>query len=106
MEVNGPGSIQGTSPINPVSPASLVRPAAVVSRTSQTAPVAAHDELEISSLGKILDQLNQSPEVRAERLAQIKSAIEAGEYDTDDEKLKAALEKLFDEIERDANEKQ
>ena len=100
MEVNGPGSVQGAFPIKPVDPASQVRPAAEVSPTSQTDAIATRDEVDISPAGKILDQLNQSPDVRAERLAQIKAAIEAGDYETD-EKLEAALEKLLDEIDRD-----
>jgi negative regulator of flagellin synthesis FlgM len=45
----------------------------------------------------MLDELNRAPEVRAERLAQIKAAIEAGTYETP-EKLEAALSKLLDEI--------
>ena len=43
----------------------------------------------------MLDQLSQSPDIRQERLAQIKAAIENGTYDTD-EKLEAALGKMFD----------
>jgi hypothetical protein len=39
----------------------------------------------------------EAPDVRALRLAQIKAAIEAGEYETQD-KLDAALSRLFDEL--------
>ena len=45
----------------------------------------------------MLDQLSQNPDIRQERLAQIKAAIENGTYDTD-EKLEAALSKLFNSI--------
>ena len=48
------------------------------------------DELELSAAGRALDRVGDSPEVRAERLAQIKEAIDNGSYDTD-EKLDAAL---------------
>ena len=91
MEVHGIGPVQGSSPI------SASRPAAEVQRTSETKPIASRDEVEISSGGKMLENLHQSPDVRAERLAQIKAAIEAGEYETP-EKLEAALSRMLSEI--------
>ena len=50
-------------------------------------PSSPRDELELSAAGKMLDQLGQTPNVRQERIAQIKEAIANGTYDTD-EKLK------------------
>jgi anti-sigma28 factor (negative regulator of flagellin synthesis) len=44
-----------------------------------------------------------APDVRALRLAQIKAAIEAGDYETQD-KLDAALSRLFEEIGLEADE--
>lgn len=55
------------------------------------------DEVEISSAGRLLDQLQQSGLVRAERLNQIKAAIESGEYETP-EKLEAALQRMLAEV--------
>jgi anti-sigma28 factor (negative regulator of flagellin synthesis) len=66
-------------------------------------PVSPKDELEISSAGKMLDQLFQNPNLRQERIAQIKAAIEAGVYD-DDAKLEAALSKMFDSLGIDFDE--
>jgi negative regulator of flagellin synthesis FlgM len=74
-----------------VSPTTTSQPAAT---PSVAAP---RDELEISSAGKMLDRLSDAPEVRAERLAQIKEAIENGAYDTD-EKLEAAMSRMFDSL--------
>jgi len=91
MEVTGPGSVSGALPIKPTPPG------AQAPKPEQTKPVPAGDEVEISSAGKMLDKLNQSPEVHAERLAQIKAAIQAGEYETS-AKLEAAVQKLLDEI--------
>ena len=91
MDVTGPGSIQGSSPINQVPQTPETKPA------TESKPVSPRDEVEISSAGKMLDSLSQSPEIRAERLAQIKSEIDAGTYETP-EKLEAALEKLLAEI--------
>ena len=91
MEVNGPGSIPSTSPIRTPAPATP-SPGKVVQKPATTT-----DNIEISAAGQMLDKLQQSPEVRAERLAQIKAAIDAGEYETP-AKLEAALERMINEI--------
>lgn len=95
MEVNGPGSVHGAYPVNHVRPSSEVRP------TSEATPASPQDEVEISTAGRMLDQLSQTSAFRAERLAQIKAEIEAGTYDTD-EKLEAAFAKLLGQIDFDA----
>jgi negative regulator of flagellin synthesis FlgM len=90
MEVNGPGPVHNSSPINHSRPPR--------SEPSQAAkPAGPVDEVEISSAGKLLEKASQSSAVRAERIAQIKSEIEAGTYETP-EKLDAALERLLDEF--------
>ena len=92
MDVSGIGSVSGGAPTRGVSPTNPVsHPSAASSIESP------RDQLEISSAGKMLDRLSETPEVRAERLANIKEAIENGAYDTD-EKLEAALSKMFDSI--------
>ena len=60
-------------------------------------PVSPQDQLEISAAGNMLDQLSQNPDLRQERIARIKEAIQNGTYDTD-EKLEAALSKMFDSL--------
>lgn len=100
MDVQGPGSIPGNVPLKPIEPASQVRPASDVAPTSETKPVGRSDEVEISPAGKMLDQLHQTSALRADRLDQIRAAIEAGEYETP-EKLEAAVEKLLHEIQRE-----
>ena len=92
MEVQGPGSVQRPSSVQrslPTGPAKSTRPA-----DSTAVPATPKDAVEISSTGQLLDKLSKSPEVRAERLAQIKADIASGQYDTD-EKLEAALMNLF-----------
>jgi flagellar biosynthesis anti-sigma factor FlgM len=91
MEVNGPGPIQRSVP---TAPAKAAGPTA---QSKPAVPATPKDALEISSAGQLLDKLSKSPEVRAERLAQIKAAIDAGQYDTD-EKLEAALMNLLQSI--------
>jgi negative regulator of flagellin synthesis FlgM len=92
MEVQGPGSVQRPSSVQrslPTGPAKSAR-----SADSAAVPATPKDAVEISSTGQLLDKLSKSPEVRAERLAQIKADIASGHYDTD-EKLEAALMNLF-----------
>jgi negative regulator of flagellin synthesis FlgM len=91
MEVNGPGSIQRSFPTGPA------KSAGPVAKSQPAVPPSPKDAVEISSAGQLLDKLSKSPEVRAERLAQIKAAIDSGQYDTD-EKLEAALMGLFQSI--------
>ena len=96
MDVSGVGPASGGTPIRGIAPTT----SQPVASPSVAAP---RDELEISSAGKMLDRLSESPEVRAERLAQIKEAIENGTYDTD-EKLEAALSRMFDSLGIDADD--
>ena len=97
MAVNGLGSVQNPFPIKPAQPPSPPP----VQKSTETKPIATSDELEISSTGKMLEHLNQAPEIRPERLAQIKAAIEAGEYETP-EKLEIALKKMIAEVESES----
>ena len=96
MDVSGIGSVSGATPARAVSPSA----SPPVAAPSVSAP---QDELEISSAGKMLDRLSETPEVRAERVAQIKEAIENGAYDTD-EKLEEALSRMFDSLGIDLND--
>jgi flagellar biosynthesis anti-sigma factor FlgM len=94
MEVQGPGSLQRSVPVSPVKTTGQSTGA-----SGPQAPASAKpgDAVEISSAGQLLDKLSKSPEVRAERLAQIKASIAAGDYDSDD-KLEAALMNLLQSI--------
>lgn len=91
MDVQGPGSVQRPSSVQ----RSLSPGSAKSAPTADPATVATpKDAVEISSAGQLLDKLSKSPEVRAERLAQIKADIASGKYDTD-EKLEAAMMNLL-----------
>jgi flagellar biosynthesis anti-sigma factor FlgM len=94
MEVQGPGSLQRSVPISPVETAGQTAGAAKPQTPASAKPT---DAVEISSAGQLLDKLSKSPEVRAERLAQIKASIASGDYDSD-EKLEAALMNLLQSI--------
>ena len=98
MAVNGPGPVQNSFPIKPTQSTSTPP----VQKSAQTKPIATSDELEISTTGKMLEHLNQSPEIHPERLAQIKAAIDADEYETP-EKLEIALKKMISEVESESD---
>ena len=93
MDVSGMGPAQGRGPIRPAIPAGASTPS--TSSGDSHPPTSTNDNLQISPAGKMRDRMNESPENRAERLAQIKEAIDNGEYDSD-EKLEAALERMFE----------
>jgi anti-sigma28 factor (negative regulator of flagellin synthesis) len=91
MEVKGPGSILRTVPTGPA------KSAGPVPSNPSPVPATPTDSVDISSAGKLLDKLSKSPEVRAERLAQIKAEIASGKYDSE-EKLEAAMMSLLQMI--------
>lgn len=92
MAISGPGPVQGGFPVRPTQ---ATPPAAKPSAPSAiTTP---QDVVQISSAGKLLDELQNSGGMRAERLAKIKAAIDAGEYETP-EKLEAALDRMLGEL--------
>jgi anti-sigma28 factor (negative regulator of flagellin synthesis) len=62
-------------------------------------PIPATDRLELSGVGHMLKAL-KATDVRTDKVADIKSQIEAGKYDTDGKKLDASLDKLLDDLTR------
>jgi negative regulator of flagellin synthesis FlgM len=91
MEIFGAGGAQGPQPIYP-------RLAAFGVDAGQTVHAGApRDHVEISPLGQMLDGINQLPEIRHERVEEIRRQIAAGSYETP-EKLELALDRLLDEL--------
>lgn len=90
MHVNGLGPVPNI-PSSPVTP-----PPEPVKSQSPAENGRSEDRVEISPEA-LKGSQGEAPDVRALRLAQIKAAIEAGEYETQD-KLDAALSRLFDEL--------
>jgi negative regulator of flagellin synthesis FlgM len=69
-----------------------------VSKPATTNPTAGiQDELQLSDAARLVDQVGDVPEIRHERVAQIRAQIAAGAYETD-EKLEIAVGRLLDEI--------
>lgn len=55
------------------------------------------DTVEISPVGRYLDVISQIPEIRQERVDEIKRAIENGEYVTD-ERIRATVDRILEEL--------
>lgn len=55
------------------------------------------DRVELSEHARYMEKLRSMPPVRADKIAQIKSQIDAGTYDSD-AKLSTALDRLFEDI--------
>lgn len=91
MEVYGPGGAQGPQPIYP-------RLAAWSVDAGQSVQAGApRDQVEISPLGKMLDGISQMPEIRHEKVEEIRRQIAEGTYETP-AKLELALDRMLDEL--------
>lgn len=91
MEVYGAGGPQGPQPIYPRLAAWSVDPGQTVQAG------APRDQVEISPLGQMLDGISRLPEIRHEKVEEIRRQIAAGVYETP-EKLEVALDRLIDEL--------
>ena len=90
MEIYGPGQIHGTQSVNAPH---RIQPARV--DTSMDASVV--DQVDISAEADLISQVRDLPEMRADRVADIRAEIDAGLYETD-EKIEVAVGRLLDEI--------
>jgi negative regulator of flagellin synthesis FlgM len=91
MEIFGAGGTQGPQPIYP-------RLAAFTIDSGQTVHAGTpRDHVEISPLGQMLDGISQLPEIRYEKVEEIRRQIAAGSYETS-ERLELALDRLLEEL--------
>ena len=91
MQIHGPAHLHGPQPINPPHRTPDAQQAGRVDSLGEV------DQLEISPEAELVSQLSDIPDVRADRVAEIRQQIAAGVYETDD-KLDVALDRLLDEI--------
>lgn len=91
MQIYGPSRLHGAQPIGAPHTSRLSQPQA------PSTSGAVQDELQISEAGQMLDKVQQLPDVRQDRVDQIRAQIADGTYETDD-KLEMAIGRLLDEI--------
>ena len=90
MEIYGPSQVQGPQSIKATQRLQATQAESVVDNT----PV---DQVDISAEADFVSQVNELPDIRADRVADIRAEIDAGVYETD-EKLDIAVGRLLDEV--------
>jgi len=91
MHVYGPAHLHGPQAINAPHSARISQSGS----TSEAAPI--RDELQLSDAGQLIGKAHDLPDVRWDRVNQIRAQIANGTYETD-AKLNVALGRLLDEI--------
>lgn len=89
--------IQGPSYLHNAQPLTGPHRTAGVSGTESTSRSQPTDELTLSPEAEAISQSRDSSGIRMDRVSQLRAEIAAGTYETD-EKLDAALSRMFDEI--------
>lgn len=92
MQINGPFSVHGAQPIQPQSDVAPVEDVRVSESTLQPT-----DELDLSSETTMLSRVHNIPDIRMDRVAEIRAEIASGTYETSD-KLDLAVGRLLNEI--------
>ncbi|MBS0209369.1 MAG: flagellar biosynthesis anti-sigma factor FlgM [Planctomycetes bacterium] len=88
-----------------ISGASQIHGAQSISAPHQARPVASppsgglqiNDQLDLSPAAQFVDQVHSLPDIRQDRVNQLRQQIASGNYDTPD-KLDAALNRMLDEL--------
>jgi negative regulator of flagellin synthesis FlgM len=83
--------IGSSTPINNPNPGGSIKPP-----SSDNAPAPLTDRVELSGIGHLLSKL-KSNDIRADKVANVKSAINDGSYESDD-KLNVAIDRLLDDL--------
>lgn len=92
MEVHGPGGIGGPGRIefHRIQP----QPSA---ESVNAVPDKIGDRLEISEVARLLDKLASVPDIRMDRVAELRALILSGQYETP-EKIARTVEKILEEL--------
>jgi negative regulator of flagellin synthesis FlgM len=91
MQVYGPAHLHGPQALGAPHSVRASQPAA----PSQSSPI--QDEVQISDAARLVEQAQQAPDIRQDRVNAIRAQIAAGTYETQD-KLEIAVSRLLDEI--------
>ncbi len=97
MRIQGPVNVHGAQPINGPHQIESAKSAEETTATSQADQLDISQEAELASkVAELSGQIQDIPDVRADRIASIREAIEQGTYETED-KLDIALDRFIDE---------
>ena len=96
MQVYGPSQLHGVHGVN--APHGPTAPRGAEQATEQASGLSApRDELQISDVGRFVDQIHGLPEIRQDRVQDLRTALANGTYDIDS-KLDLTVSRLLDEI--------
>ena len=97
MRIQGPSNVHGAQPINGPHQVESAKSAEQASATSPADQLDISQEAELASkVAELTGQVQDVPDVRADRVAKIREAIEQGTYETED-KLDIALDRFLEE---------
>lgn len=91
MEIYGPGQIHGPQAIKAPQRLQTAQP------TESVVDMTPLDQVDISAEADFASRVNDIPDIRTDRVADIRAEIEGGIYETD-EKIDIAVGRLLDEI--------
>lgn len=91
MEINGLGHVDGAHAIRPSQRTESIE------STRQADSVVRADEIDISPEAEMLSQVDQIPDIRTDRVDEIRLQIAEGTYETE-AKMDIAVGRLLDEI--------
>jgi anti-sigma28 factor (negative regulator of flagellin synthesis) len=91
MQIHGPSQIHGAQRVHGPHTTRSIEPAASPGASG------VGDRLDISEAGQIAGRLAEIPEIRAERVQELRAAIAEGAFETE-ERLSTAVDRLLDEI--------
>lgn len=91
MQINGPSHVHGAQSISAPHRASAAQAADQPNGTFGV------DQLDISHEADMVSQVHSLPDIRADRVAEIRAAIAAGVYETP-EKLDVAMDRFLEEV--------
>ncbi len=88
--INSINRYSGVSAIRPDSPAKAAAPSGAAAAESQS------DRVEISPVAQFLSKIAEMPEIRAEKVEEVRQALANGTYDIEG-KLPEALDRFLEE---------
>lgn len=91
MQIHGPTHLHGAQSIN--SP-HRVAGAPTTSEAPSSMPM---DQVDISPEARLLSQIHDLPDIRADRVAQLRAQIASGTYETE-ERISKAIDGFLDEF--------
>ncbi len=99
MQIHGPAHLQTTTSVDSAQSVQSTDAAIDAKQTDAVAssPAAGADEISISQEAEMLSRVADIPDIRQDRVDQIRAEIANGVYETE-ERLDVAVSRLLDEI--------